>query len=501
VQDTDIPTKIIKENIDIFSDFFHESFNECIKSSKFPANLKNANIIPIFKKGTKNLKENYRPISILPNSSKLFERPLFNQMSHYFDKIFSKYQCGFRKGFKSQDSLLSMLENWRKSSDKGEAFGALLTDLSKAFDCLSHELLIAKLHAYGFTLPSLKLIYSYLKGRKQRTKINNSYSSWEEIIFGVPQGSILGPLLFNIFICDLFIILCDYDFASYADDNTPYVCGKNMNEVISSLENVSLRLFKWFTDNEMKANPEKCHLLLNTQSKWTLNIENVLLESSSCEKLLGIKIDNELNFDTYLTDICKKASNKIHAISRIAPYMNFAKKRNLMNAFFSSQFNYCPLIWMCHSRTLNNKINNLHERCLRIIYNDKASSFETLLEKDNSVTVHCRNIQYLAIEMYKVFNARSPIIVSQIFPRNDNNHYNTRNFSDFIVPCIKTVHYGTETISYLGPKVWDIIPSNIKEKQSLQSFKIAIKTWKAENCPCRLCKIYLPGVGFIVAST
>ena len=137
------------------------------------------------------------------------------------EPLLSKYQCGLRKDYNTQSCLLAMLEKWKSSVDKGSCFGALLTDLSKAFDCLSHELLIAKLRAYGFSLNALRLIHSYLTNRKQRIKINTKYSSWEEILFGVPQVSIIGPLLFNIFLCDLFFIINETKFASYADDNTP----------------------------------------------------------------------------------------------------------------------------------------------------------------------------------------------------------------------------------------------------------------------------------------
>ena len=119
-----------------------------------------------------------------------------------------------------------MLGKWKNAVDKGKCVGALLTDLSKTFDCLSHKLLTAKPHAYGFDLSALKLIQSYLSNRKQRTKINVTYTSWEEILFGVPQGSILGPLLFNIFLYDLFWKMCKNDFVSYADDNTPSVLGE-----------------------------------------------------------------------------------------------------------------------------------------------------------------------------------------------------------------------------------------------------------------------------------
>ena len=159
------------------------------------------------------------------------------------DPLLSKYQCGFRRGFSAQNCLLAMLEKWKSSVDKGKAFGVLLTDLSKAFDCLSHELIIAKLNAYGFSLSALKLMQSYLSERKQRTKINQAYSSWEEILLGVPQGSVLGPILFIIFLSDLFLVVQNVDFTSYADDKTVYDAGDDIDEVIFSLQESSKKLF------------------------------------------------------------------------------------------------------------------------------------------------------------------------------------------------------------------------------------------------------------------
>ena len=152
-----------------------------------------------------------------------------------------------------------MLEKWKRSLDGGKAFGALLTDLSKAFDYLDHELLIAKLNAYGFSLPALRLINDYLFNRRQRTRIGNSFSDWCEAILGVLQGSILGPLLFNIFLADVFLVLKDVDIANFADDNTPFKSANNIDELIDSLEKASSNFFKWFKDNLFKGNPDECH--------------------------------------------------------------------------------------------------------------------------------------------------------------------------------------------------------------------------------------------------
>ena len=238
----------------------------------FPDSLKTANITPVFKKDSRTDKTNYRPVSVLPNLSKIYERLIYNQISNYFENILSKFQCGFLKGFSAQDCLIVMIEKWKRILDNGGICGALLTDLSKAFDCLTHDLLIAKLEAYGVNSRSLKILSSYLSNRKKRVQIGNVYSSWHDIITGVPQGSILGPLLFNIFLSYLFLFLNEVDIANYADDNTPYVCEQDSRKVTENLESYSAKLSTWFISNRMKANPDKYNFLLTGNKEATLYI-------------------------------------------------------------------------------------------------------------------------------------------------------------------------------------------------------------------------------------
>ena len=192
-----------------------------------------------------------------------------------------------------------MLETKKKAGDNKKAFGGLLKDLSEAFDCLSNDLLIAKLHAYGLDLASLNIPQDYFTNRKQRTKVNLFCSFWEKILSGVPQDSILGPLLFNIFMCDMFLILKTTSFTGYADDNNPSVIRGNINNTIKALEDIGGNLIKWFSDNQMKLNTSKYNVLLNSQGPNTININN-----SSCEMLLGITFDYELKFRNHIDDIC-----------------------------------------------------------------------------------------------------------------------------------------------------------------------------------------------------
>ena len=265
---------------------------------------------------------------------------------------------------------------------------------------------------------------------------------------------------------------------------------------VDILQRDTSTLLRWFSYNEMKPNAAKSNLLVSNGKCTSIKIGNETIKGNKFVKLLGVTIDNKVNFTEHINVICKKASQKLHALARIAKYMNFDKLKIIMKAFFESQFSYCPLIWMFHSRTLNNKINKLHERALRIVYKNSHCTFQQLLKLDNTVTIHHRNLQRLATEMYKIKNNLSPIIIREMFPQM-RQKYNLRNNGIWKCSNVRTVKYGTETMLFRGPKTWEMLPDTIKYSKTIKEFKRKVKLWIPDKCTCRLCITFISNLGFI----
>ena len=326
--------------------------------------------------------------------------------------------------------------------------------------------------------------------------MNTSFSSWSELLTGVPQWSVLGPQFFNIYINDLFYLFINTYVCNIADDTTPYACDTDLGSLLRNLEHDTASAIEWFELNYMKLNQDKCHFLIsgNTPEYLWVQVGEYKIWESPQEKLLGLNIDKNLNFNQHLSIICKKASSKVRALARVAKIIPFEQKRLLMNSFIQSQFSYCPLIWMFCSREINRKINHIHERALRLVYDDYVTSFKALLIRDKSVCFHHRNIQKVAIEMFKVKNNLCPEIVQSLFHRNNN----LRSDAYFHRPNVNSVYKGEHSLRSFGPIVWDtMVPAELKKILALDKFKTEVNAWVPSNCLCRLCRDWVTGVGFV----
>ena len=222
----------------------------------------------------------------------------------------------------------------------------------------------------------------------------------------------------------------------------------------------------------MKTNADKYHLLVTRDTDVITKIGEFDVKNSREEKLLGVKIDSKFSFENYVSSFCKKASQKLHALSRVVNFMDLAKCKSLMKAFITSQFNYCPLIWMFHSRQLNNRINKIQERSLRLLYKDNKLTFGDLLKLDNSVTIHQRSLQILTTEIFKVKSSLAPEIMTEIFEIKEP-HYNLGSQANhFKRENVKSTHYGIQSVQHLGPKIWNIVLQNIRESNSLTNSRV-----------------------------
>ena len=490
-----IPPKLVKFSSDILSKPLTMIINSGIRTHIFPENEKIASVTPVYKSGDKLRKENYRPISILNVFSKVFERFLYNQLNAHFNNILSQFLSAYRKHFSTQHVLLRIIENWKLHLDNNKIVGAILMDLSKAFDCLPHELIIAKLAAYGLGKRALQVIFSYLKNRKQSVKVKGIQSLLKLILSGVPQGSLLGPILFNIFINDLFYFINSSDLHNFADDNTISAIASSVKDLVTDLERKACTALDWLDANKMIANPEKFKAIILQKPK-SAEVPDVKIQIRGQEvaptqevELLGIKIDNELEFDKYISKICKKAANQLNALYRLGKYLNLQQREVLVKSFILANFNYCPMVWHFCSCKNTAKIERIHKRALKFMLNDFTSDYETLIAKANTSTLEVKRLRSICTEIYKTANDLNAPYMKELFvPRNLT--YALRGSQNLSVPRVNQTTYGLKSIRYQGPKIWNSLPADFHKASSLDEFKNLMKTWNGPTCNCNFCKYW-----------
>ncbi|XP_048585576.1 uncharacterized protein LOC5515075 isoform X1 [Nematostella vectensis] len=403
----------------------------------------------------------------------------------------------YRKQYSCETTLINLTERWKMARDERLSVNILSTDMSKAFDSMHPPLLLSKLKAYGAQDTCLRLLESYLSDRRNRVRMGKDLSSYSTVNRGCPQGSALGPLLWNIFQNDLPMSV-NTELSMYADDHQIYHCGQDPGVVTAKLSASAELATAWYESNLLAGNLKKYQTLsigygkkanASVDSISRISINNQEIRSADSLKLLGVTIDSQLNFSEHISIACKNAGRRIGVLMRLRNLIPTNAKLVLYKSAVLPYLTYCHLTWHFCKASDSRKLERLQERALRAVFKDWNCTYHELLIKANLSTLRNRRLQDICILMYKVKNGLCPSGISDLFSKKNTN-YNLR-LSDFVIPRFHTVTYGKHSLRYMGAKLWNSLPRAERSIDSLKSFKVTMRKKDfefIENCKgCALC--------------
>ena len=468
--------------------------NTCMEQGKYPNSLKKNEVVPVYKSKDSFNKVNYRPVSCTVALSKVIEKLIASQVTGHFNNYFDDRLSAYRKGTGCEHVIVSVVEDWKKALDENKVVGSLLMDLSKAFDCLPHKLLVAKLRAYGFSIKACSLLASYLTNRKQRVRYFGVHSTWSDVKKGIPQGSVLGPLMYNIFVNDLMYVVVE-NFYNYADDNTIAVIDKDVNKALDRLKVTASKCIEWFSANMMKANPEKFQLVILNRRELTqdlsINLNGIQIKQVNSVKLLGMHIDVNLDFCEHVTILCKKASRNLKILLRLSKNLPNVKDRYcLMESFLLSCFNYCQIVWHFCNKAMSSRIEKLYERGIRFAENDYVTDYSELLKKAGKSTFLLTRLKNIAIFVFNCIEENSPMYLNQIYKLKESR-YAMRSDKIIDISRFNTNKYGKMSLRYTGCKMWNSLPNVIKCHDEVTKFKHDLNRWNCQEIRCNKCEDFI----------
>ena len=455
--------------------------NMCIEENIFPDDLKNAEIIPIFKQGDKSKPTNWRPISILNPFSKIFERHIYNKLINFIDKhkILHKYQYGFRQNYSTENAVGQIHELLANNLEKNHITCSIFIDLRKAFDTVDHSILMTKLYNYGIRGEPLKLIYSYLTNRTQTTVVNQTQSSPENILCGVPQGSILGPLFFLLYINDL-VNCSNFNVTLFADD----ACLMQSNRDLVMLEKiVNTELEKintWAKINKLTINYEKTFYMLFSKRNITTNIKlsmnKTTLTRVSEFKYLGIVLHEKLNWTSHVNYIKTKVSKAYFILTKIRYYVDTKTLMLLYNSLIATHFNYCIITWGGAPESILKPLITLQKKISRIItFSDYTAHSFPLFYQLRMLRLQDIYKLKLAITFHKFNNDAKLERPDNVTKLNQIHKYNTRlSISNNFYTSLRQTTVGQATYTSNGIRIWRSVPNDFKNLP-INAFKNKLK--------------------------
>ena len=469
-----IHIKILKISAPIISETLTYIYNLCIDKAYFPAHFKTAKVIPLFKTGDSSDPSNYRPISILSVLSKPLENHLNKHLYNQLDStnLLSKHQSGFRTNHSCHTALTKMVDDWLININESRLCGALFIDFAKAFDVVDHELLCKKLLLYGITGKNHEMLTSFLNNRQQYTVVNSKTSSIQPVKYGVPQGSILGPLLFAIYVNDLPLHIqasCEL----FCDDTTMYKTHADVHQISNSLQESVNTLTEWCKLNHMSLNPQKTKIMLITtrQKRQSLTvklpsifIDNVPIEEVNNHRVLGIIIDNNLSWSNHIDYLYKTLSRRVYQLCRFKKFINFHARKIFIHAYILSSISYCSTLFDSSCTSTLKPLHRIYKRALK-----------AALLKSSTLT----KLDYYKLNMFplkEVLSINKCCFMHRILSKNapdslyDTFEINPRNPTKVLSPSPR-IELFKSSLLYSGSKLWNGLPIYIRSKISLSAFK------------------------------
>ena len=479
----EISARFLKLFAPYLTDSITKICNLSITENRFPSTWKTARVIPLLKKGSTDDVNNYRPISILPVVSKILEKHVSSTFYAFLNEqnLLNPKQSGFRSQHSCQTALTLMTEEWLKAMNKGELTGVLMVDLCKAFDLVDHSLLLHKLKIYRCSEEALDWFTSYLSKRTQKVDINGQLSHPLENICGVPQGSVLGPLFFIVFINDMFLYPELDNLSLFADDATAHHSSKCSQTITHKLQAMATSADNWCEENKMKlsiiktkvalvGSRQRLNKMTDTEKEINIFINDIQLEQITHGKLLGIHIDESLTWNLQVANIKKIVVYKLFLLKRIRTFLPTQSRIQFYNYYVKPYLEYCCSIWGSTFQENINTIVKLQKRAARLILDADFSTPSAILFQELKWISFSDIVKFHQLSLiFKCINKIAPVYLQDLFHQKSNSHSYVLRSSNTDRLDVPRQH--TRSLSFKGPQLWNKLNNEIRNCTTLTSFQ------------------------------